>query len=118
MQNISNTALLLAVTLVRRPDDWLVFGRLTASSWAAFFGMTVVVYWLGKYYQVSVIRDIGPGLHTSLQPARVLVAVAGSYWLLGESLTSAWEWAGILLTSATLSCWLLYMMRSDASSKR
>eukprot|EP00873_Tetraselmis_striata_P026485 jgi/Tetstr1/446749/TSEL_034236.t1 len=118
VQNISNTVLLAAVTLLHRPQDWLVFGRMTAASWGAFLGMIVVVYCVAKYYQVTVIREIGPGMHTSLQPARVLVAVAGSAWLLGEPVTSAWEWAGIVLTSATLTGWLLHVTALERASNR
>jgi len=115
IQNASNGMLLLAATLAYNPKEWLVFLRMSASTWAAFAALTVLVFWLGKVYQVAVVRLIGPSIHASIQPLRVLVAVAGSSWLLSEPVSNLWEWAGIAVTCVALSSWLLHLIVLDRS---
>lgn len=66
------------------------------------------VYGVAKFTQQLVIRHDGPGQYAMFISVRVVAAIAGSWILLGEGITSWLEGAGCLIVILSIS-WYLWV---------
>lgn len=75
--------------------DWLVF--------VAFVGIALV---FANYAQISALKHLPAPLVSSMMPLRLVSTLAGGALLLGERLTSAWQFLGAIIILVTLSLYL------------
>ena len=81
-------------------------GGLRAQQWVNLVVMSLVVYLGANLAQQLAIRRLGPTLVAAVMPLRLISAVAGSYALLGEGITSAAEAAGLLIVALCAAAYL------------
>lgn len=81
--------------------DWLVF--------AAFVGLALL---FANYGQILALKHLSAPAVSSLSPWRLVSAVVGSSVLLGERLTSGWQFLGAVIVLAVLSWYLWQQARS------
>jgi drug/metabolite transporter (DMT)-like permease len=80
--------------------DWFVFGL-------AAFGVLVGA----NIGQIGAIRHLGASLVSSTMPWRLVSALLVGGLLLGERLTSIWQWIGVALVLVTIT-WYLWQQRA------
>lgn len=87
------------VWLTLQPFDWLIFG-----------GLVLGVFVSANILQIGAIRHLGAPLVSSTMAWRLVSALLVGTWLLGERLTSVWQFAGAALVLVTIT-WYLWQQR-------
>lgn len=76
---------------------WEPWKHLNSTDWLAAFGLAVGVFFFGSTGQVAAIRRLGLGTYACLQPTRMIGSAIGSAIILGEPVTGAIEWLGLVM---------------------
>lgn len=103
---------------------YLFLGLLTGESWSPWLHVSstgwMVVLWviggvfmLGNVLQVTALSGANAALITSLMPLRLVSAIALGWGLLGERLTTPWQWLGAVLVLVTVSGYLWLQARGE-----
>jgi drug/metabolite transporter (DMT)-like permease len=99
-------------------EDW---GRWqTASSAGLFYALGFIfgIQVLGNLLQVSAVSGANPALITSVMPLRLIGTLALGWVLLGERLTTPWQWLGAVIVLVTVSGYLWMQSRDGFRSAR
>ena len=99
-------------------EDW---GRWqTASSAGLFYALGFIfgIQVLGNLLQVSAVSGANPALITSVMPLRLIGTLALGRVLLGERLTTPWQWLGAVIVLVTVSGYLWMQSRDGFRSAR
>lgn len=65
------------------------------------------------------IRALGPTLLSAIMPLRLLSSVSGSYWILGEGISSLIEATGLLVVTVTAAAYLGHqVLRTRRATRR
>jgi len=82
---------------------WVVF-RSGGFNLGLMIYFSLAIMFFGSSVEMVVVREIGPVIHSSFQPTRMIPALIGTYLLLHEPVRSGLTWAGlgVLLLSLTL----------------
>ncbi len=97
-------------------EDWGQW--LTASPAGLFYALCVIflVQVVGNILQISAVGGASPALITSIMPLRLISAIALGWFILGEHLTTAWQWAGAGIVLITVSGYLWLQSRDEFRS--
>ena len=112
-QGVMLTFVYLALTLVTG-EDWRAWGRLSPGGWAAALWVVVGVFVLANLIQITALGGANAALITSLMPLRLIAALVLGRLLLGERLTTPWQWLGAALVLGTVSGYLWLQGRAQA----
>ena len=109
--NICNVLLPFMYTLMTNVTGWIAFEYLISikTNLIAFITVSIVVYTIGSTTQVTLVRNIGPGIYTSFNGIRIICSAILSSIVLQESISSTTELLGlcIIIISMTLYTWNL-----------
>ena len=84
----------------------------------AFLYLSIAIFTAGAYYQVEVIRVLGPGVYGTFSSLRVLVALALSYVCLNEGLKNAAEGVGIAGVVISLTVFMKFIADGDGAEDK
>ena len=106
-QSLAQAAIFLLLTLATG-EDWSRWRDASLSAWLFIFWVVLGVFISGNFLQITAISGTSPALITSLMPLRLISAIALGWLILGEQLTTAWQWvgAGIVLVTVSGYLWL------------
>ncbi|HEY81363.1 MAG TPA: EamA family transporter [Caldilineae bacterium] len=106
-QSLAMAATYLALT-IWRGEDWSQWLALSRGGWGAVLWVAFIVFIAGNLLQITAISGASPALITSLMPLRLLSALALGWMVLGEQLTTLWQWvgAGVVLVTVSGYLWL------------
>ncbi len=106
-QSMAMVGTYLALTVLTG-EDWGQWLDLSSSGWAYVLWVVFGIFILGNLMQITAISGASPALITSLMPLRLISAIALGWLILGEQLTTAWQWvgAGIVLVTVSGYLWL------------
>jgi drug/metabolite transporter (DMT)-like permease len=116
-QSVAQALVLFMLTLVTG-EDWSAWGDVSASGWLFVLWVIVGVFILGNLLQITAIGRASPALITSLMPLRLVSAIVLGWLILGEELTTVWQWLGAGLVLVTVSGYLWLQSRDAFQSVR
>lgn len=105
-------AQLLAVVVVSAPmslafqEDFAPWASLNAEGIAVFVAFGLLVFYAANKVQIRAIQLMGAPTVSSVVAFRLVIAVALSYVLLDEPVTTVFEWMGIAVVCATITLYL------------
>lgn len=105
VQIIALTVVMFISSLVFQ-ESWAAWLRLRTKDWivlAAFIGIALI---FANYAQILALKHLPAPLVGSLLPFRLVSALAGGAFLLGERLTSVWQMLGAAIVLVSLSFYL------------
>lgn len=92
-------------------ESWQPWGELSGFDWFVF-GLAAFGVLVGANIgQIGAIRHLGAALVSSTMPWRLVSALLVGGLLLGERLTSLWQWFGVALVLVTVT-WYLWQQRA------
>lgn len=101
--SVLSVSLILSLLL---GDDWGRWGQLQATDWLVFFTFAVGVFLGGNLGQIAGLRHLGAPMVSSLLAWRLVSALVVGALLLGERLTSIWQFLGALTVFLTITLYL------------
>ena len=104
-QSLAMAVTYLALTLWSG-EDWSRLLALSRGGWGAVLWVVFIVFVGGNLLQITAISGASPALITSLMPLRLISALALGWIVLGEQLTTLWQWVGAGLVLVTVSGYL------------
>ncbi|HHB90947.1 MAG TPA: DMT family transporter [Anaerolineae bacterium] len=104
-QSMAMVGTYLVLTVVTG-EDWGRWLALSANGWGYVLWVVIGVFILGNLWQIAAISGASPALITSLMPLRLLSAISLGWLILGERLTTVWQWLGAGLVLVTVSGYL------------
>jgi len=109
-QSLAMVLTYLVLTVITG-EDWGRWRMLSAGGW--FFVIWVIwgVFILGNLLQIRAISGASPALITSLMPLRLISAIGLAWVILGERLTTIWQWLGAAIVLITVSGYLWLQAR-------
>jgi drug/metabolite transporter (DMT)-like permease len=105
VQIISLTAVMGLSSVVFR-EDWGRWLALRPLDWLVFAGFILIALIFANYGQILALKHLPAPVVGGLLPWRLVSALGGSALLLGERLTSFWQFLGAAIILATLSWYL------------
>ncbi len=87
-------------------EAWQAWLHLSPQGWAVVFWLIGGIFVIGNLLQITALGGANAALVTSLMPLRLVSAIALGWWLLGERLTTVWQWFGAGLVLVTVSGYL------------
>lgn len=112
MQQSAALVPMYAFLSVSAGEDWAAWAHLSPAGWAAVAWVVLGVFVAGMLLQITALGGAKAALVTSLMPLRLVSAIALGWWLLGERLTTPWQWFGALLVLGTVSAYLWVQQRA------
>ena len=109
-QSLSQAVVLLFLT-VSTGEDWSRWGHVSPAGWFFVLWVIVGVFIFGNLFQITAVSGASPALITSLMPLRLISAIALGWLILGERLTTPWQWLGALMVLVTVSGYLWLQSR-------
>lgn len=124
-KNISSEAILatqiIALTFVMGGlslsvgENWGNWLALTPTDWGVFVTFVIVALFGANIGQISALKHISASLLSSVMPWRMVSALGGAFFLLGERFTSPWQVAGALIVVGTVT-WYLWQQQANAKA--
>ncbi len=114
-QSIAMAGTYLVLTLTTG-EDWGQWLSVSLSGWGYIAWVVVGVFILANLLQISAISGASPALITSLMPLRLISAIVLGWLVLGERLTTIWQWFGAGVVLVTVSGYLWLQGRDDFES--
>ena len=114
-QSLAMAVTYLALTLWSG-EDWSRLLALSRGGWGAVLWVVFIVFVGGNLLQITAISGASPALITSLMPLRLISALALGWIVLGEQLTTLWQWVGAGLVLVTVSGYLWLQGRDSFRS--
>lgn len=106
VQIITLTGVMGISSLVLR-EDWGRWLQLKPLDWLVFAAFVLVALIFANYAQILSLKHLPAPAVSNLLPWRLVSALGAGALLLGERLTSAWQFLGAMIILATLF-WYLY----------
>ncbi len=106
-QSMAMAGTYLILTLMTG-EDWGQWLNVSLSGWGYILWVIIGVFILANLLQISAISGASPALITSLMPLRLISAIGLGWLILGERLTTVWQWvgAGVVLVTVSGYLWL------------
>ncbi len=95
-------------------EDWRAWLQVSPEGWLVIVWVIGGVFAMGNFLQITALSGANAALITSMMPLRLVSAIGLGWWLLGERLTTPWQWAGALLVLVTVSLYLWLQGQSTA----
>ena len=111
-QSLAMTGTYLMLTVLTG-EDWGRWLTLSPRGWMYVLWVVFGIFIVGNLMQITAISGASPALITSLMPLRLVSAIALGWIILGEELTTVWQWAGAGLVLVTVSGYL-WLQRRDS----
>lgn len=113
----TGTLLLGLYVTVTDPQQWVALFslvRMGGFAMGVLLFFSLAVYFAGTTLQMVVIRAIGPVIHSSFQPVRMITALVGTYWLMREPVRSPLTWVGLLVMIGALSLYFRAQLKKPS----
>ncbi len=104
-QIIALTSVMGASSLVTQ-ENWGIWSQLQPTDWLVFALFITVALVFANYGQIMALKHLPAPLVSGLLPWRLVSALAGGFLLLGEQLTTLWQYLGAVIILGTLSWYL------------
>jgi drug/metabolite transporter (DMT)-like permease len=114
-QSLVMTSTYLVLTLVTG-EDWGRWMTASPQGWMYAISIITIIQIGGNSLQITAIGGASPALITSLMPLRLISALILGWLILGEHLTTVWQWAGAIIVLVTVSGYLWLQSRDSFSS--
>ena len=102
-----------ALLSVSAGEDWTAWAHLSSAGWATVAWVIFGAFVAGTLFQITALGGMKAAQVTSLMPLRLVSAIVLGWWLLGERLTTLWQWLGALLVVVTVSAYLWVQQRVE-----
>jgi len=94
-------------------EDWSLFGVMDWRAILALLFNAIGVEVGCKLGNITVIRKLGAPLVSSMLAVRLVAALIFGWFILGEQLTSIFQWGGVILVIITVSAYLTSLSQTE-----
>ena len=94
-------------------ENWTGFGQLRWPAVMALLFNAIGVEVGCKLGNITVIRKLGAPLVSSMLAVRLVAALFFSWFILGEQLTTIFQWSGVVLVIVTITAYLTNLSQNE-----